>query len=189
MARLKARITELGWSPAGCVEKADLVALLRKASTAAAAAAAAPGMATSSAPGPGDGGAAAASAAEAPPRRYSYGGVRGSRRPSLGATLRRTSLLRQRARRSGARQPQAQVERQAKAKAEIDRILAAKDDLEILGLSKREASQSSLQSRYRILTLQVHPDKCPPDLKEAATAAFHRLEAARGRCLAACGGC
>ena len=56
----------------------------------------------------------------------------------------------------------------AASNAEVDRVLAAKSDLEVMQV-KPGSSTTAIKKRYRTMTLALHPDKCkvscfPPQL-------------------------
>lgn len=160
VVRLRARIKELGLSSAGCVEKSDLISLLR--------------------------GASLLQDSAAKSRRRS---LRPLRRTSLPATPRgpagrpssgRRSLLR---RRRSVKDP-APV-RLLSQKNELKRILRAGGALDVLGIQGNVQSITPrdrghlIRRRYRELSRLVHPDKCPPELRDLATRAFQRLEDAK----------
>eukprot|EP00929_Paragymnodinium_shiwhaense_P111432 TRINITY_DN7947_c0_g1_i1.p1 TRINITY_DN7947_c0_g1~~TRINITY_DN7947_c0_g1_i1.p1 ORF type:complete len:279 (-),score=59.77 TRINITY_DN7947_c0_g1_i1:273-1109(-) len=77
---------------------------------------------------------------------------------------------------------------------EIQRIQRAIDDLAVLKLSSAELRplapkqrQKLVLRRFKELSRHVHPDKCPPELRDSGTRAFQRLEAARKQALATVG--
>ena len=47
----------------------------------------------------------------------------------------------------------------AASSAEVDRVLAAKTDLDVMQV-KPGASTAAIKKRYRAMTLALHPDKC-----------------------------
>eukprot|EP00928_Gymnodinium_smaydae_P050873 TRINITY_DN3440_c0_g1_i5.p1 TRINITY_DN3440_c0_g1~~TRINITY_DN3440_c0_g1_i5.p1 ORF type:complete len:315 (+),score=65.63 TRINITY_DN3440_c0_g1_i5:88-945(+) len=110
------------------------------------------------------------------------GDVGGARRRSfLRKSLRRASL-----RRASLPKRPAFAASAARQREELMRIAKAQDGLQVLGLTWRELRRLPGQEReklvvrrYRDLCRAVHPDKCPPDLRAAATRAFQRLETAK----------
>ncbi|CAE8676435.1 unnamed protein product [Polarella glacialis] len=205
--QLKAQAAELGLDTSRCTERADLLSLLSAGgglkrpmggqsttnntsnnnnnnnSTARAAQAQAGGAQPLSAaafsagvsqpkPSP--------SAQSALPRPQASPQASGSRAPL-------TAGPRQRERESTQSGPRLQRE-------EILRIARATDDLAVLGLSRQELAdllgraerERAVLRRFRQLSRLVHPDKCAPELREAATRAFQRLEVARQGCSAMC---
>lgn len=167
--RLRARLRELGLSAVGCTEKGDLVALIQGASAA---------------PSTPPAGAAGARPRGARAARRSVGPGMAAGRLSLG----RQSLLRRR--RSAARAPREAEEprlaRLARQRAELQRVLRAGSLLEVLGLQQATGAAAAPRARrravlqkYHELSRLVHPDKCPPELRAAATRAFQRLEEAK----------
>lgn len=140
--QLKALAQELGLSAAGCMEKADLVALLRAASVAR---------------------------SKAPPTETSKPPRRSLRRAAQPPAVVPAALS-----------PEVPQQR------EILRIRNAKEDLEVLGLTRlevqnlgKEEREKLVIRRFREISRLVHPDKCPEELRESATKAFQRLEVAR----------
>eukprot|EP00408_Alexandrium_pacificum_P019617 CAMPEP_0171194806 /NCGR_PEP_ID=MMETSP0790-20130122/21078_1 /TAXON_ID=2925 /ORGANISM="Alexandrium catenella, Strain OF101" /LENGTH=302 /DNA_ID=CAMNT_0011660013 /DNA_START=37 /DNA_END=945 /DNA_ORIENTATION=+ len=163
VSELKARLTSLGVGTSRCVEKADLVALLRSAGV----------------PERGPAGAAGAK------RRPSLLGASARRTASARLSMGRRSVLRnlhctKKPQQAGAAMGQKQLE------AQLKMVLRAADDFTALGLTRREvetlpsAERAALvRKRWRALTLQAHPDKLPASLKPLAAKAFRRLAAAR----------
>mmetsp|Transcript_20578 Transcript_20578/g.45012 ORF Transcript_20578/g.45012 Transcript_20578/m.45012 type:complete len:254 (-) Transcript_20578:217-978(-) len=95
------------------------------------------------------------------------------------STSRRTRSL------SGGKQSAAPT-RLARQQQELRRIARARDHFSVLGLVCKELQRMSLKERehvilhrYRELSRLVHPDKCPVEIREAATRIFQQLEAAR----------
>lgn len=157
IAELKRRVAEFGLSAAKCIEKGDLVLLLRGGVTSAEKVSARP---------------------EATGRRQSV--AQGRRVSMLRGATRRMSMLRCRPPTTTER------DRLLEQRQEIRRVSKAKSDWEVFGLKKRELQQMTrterqrfVQRRYKELTRLVHPDKCAAELKEVATAAFKKLTHAR----------
>lgn len=166
VCELKAQVLHLGLNSSGCTEKADLVALLRAAASPAAAV----------------GHGLRRAAVQPPPPRPAVE----ARRPAHAAIASaRKSGLRRRSLRHSLLQPTSVTLQ----RDELQRIMRAKDDLGVLGLrwqDVRSLSQPERQRvvlrRFRELSRRVHPDKCPAELREAATRAFQRLEVAKQHC-------
>jgi len=162
---LKAKIAALGLSTSQCVEKADLVALLR----------ASPRPCTSGTPGRRRSGTRAA-------RTSSGAALRGRR--SLVRALHCVKATRVSSQRSAAAKKRPRLEERLRG------IAQATDDFSALGLTRAQVQGLPEQERaelvrrcFRELACFAHPDKCPPELQGAASRAFRRLAAARTRVL------
>eukprot|EP01079_Euglenida_sp_SAG-EU17-18_P006571 gene6571-1172_t len=64
------------------------------------------------------------------------------------------------------------------AKGEINRILAAKNYFEVLKVKIADTNVDEVRSRFKKLSLKIHPDKCPEELKARAQDAFAELRKA-----------
>lgn len=154
--QLKVMAQELGVNATGCTEKADLVTLLS----------------------------AASSRSSSPPEVERSNAHRSLHRcngafatPSAPATpIAAAAAVNFRPEAARSRQQQ-----------EILRIGKAKDDVEVLSMSRSELQnlrtnedrERAVLRRFREISRIVHPDKCPPALRDAATKAFQRLEVAK----------
>lgn len=194
--RLKSRIKELGLNPAGCIEKSELIALLKRASCRTPPSSPTPQASAAAQPPPY---APGTPPAQAPAGLHGAGAWTMPRRSGQRLTVGsfgRMSLLRGR-RKSRARQSAGlAANRSASQRAEVRRILSAGDALDVFGMKElfpgatkgtpavgadeliRERRKAILR-RYHELCRLVHPDKCPAELGEAATQAFQRLEDAK----------
>lgn len=172
---LKARVVQAGLDAAMCTEKSDLVELLVNAR----------GSGANQRAGPKVSAAAEDSALfVAAPR--SQTGCRRSRLSTGRQSVGRLSLLRSKAP-DVSRAKGGEMIRQ-RQRDEIRRIALAKDDRSILGMDRGDAvsrrnkgHKAAVLQQFRSISRVVHPDKCPADLREAATRAFQRLECARDR--------
>jgi len=163
VAELKARLAALGVSCGGCVEKADLVALLVAAGG-----------------GSGLGG--------PPRRRRSLLGVGASRlsrgRKSVLKVISRGKKAQPTEAAGGKAQLEARLRRIAKATEDTAALGLSRAQLQALS---PEARAKLVQQRWRSLALHAHPDKVPERLRELAARAFARLDAAKARLLAGSG--
>jgi len=171
VTELKATITELGLDASLCIEKSELVELLRSVSP-------------SRTPIRG----VKRLSLRSQDRRSS---LRAARRKSLVAAVGRKSWLRAAAHAAKPVQNKAKgAAGSAQRREHLQHIAQATDDFAALGLLRAELQAMPLKARsklvlhkWRKLAAVVHPDKCSPDLTTLATRAFRRLAAAKSRIL------
>jgi hypothetical protein len=172
VTELKATITELGLDASLCIEKSELVALLRT-------------VGPSRTPIRG----VSRMSLRSQDRRVSF--LRAARRKSLVAAAGRKSWLRAAAHAAKPVQNKAKAAAgSAQQREHLQRIAQATDDFAALGLLRTELQAMPLKARselvlhkWRKLAAIVHPDKCSPALAALATRAFRRLGAAKSRVL------
>jgi len=172
VTELKATIMELGLDASLCIEKSELVALLRT-------------VGPSQTPIHG----ARRLSLRSQDRRGSF--LRAARRKSLVAAVGRKSWLRAAAHAAKPVQNKAKAAAgSAQRRKHLQHIAQATDDFAALGLLRAELQATPLKARselvvhkWRKLAAVVHPDKCSPDLATLATRAFRRLAAAKNRIL------